>query len=203
MQEKASHSMVGVSGVLQSNTQYWRVPSYTFMKLLTVITAMSLFGSFFASASEGKLVDPYEAPQVEAKDQNGNTVKLEEAYAKGLTLVYFYPKSGTPGCTAQACSLRDAYEDLTKEGIKVFGVSTDDVAAQKKFVENKKLPFTILADPDGKVLEAFKVKKIPLIGLASRQAFLIKDGKVIWHDAKASTAEQAAEVLKVVREMGK
>ena len=171
------------------------------MKPFILIAAMSLFSSLFASASEGKLVEPYEAPKVEAKDQDGNTVKLEEVYAKGLTLVYFYPKSGTPGCTAQACSLRDAYEDLTKEGIKVFGVSTDDVAAQKKFVENKKLPFTILADPDGKVLEAFKVKKIPLIGLASRQAFLIKDGKVIWHDAKASTAEQAADVLKVAREM--
>ncbi|WP_245958075.1 peroxiredoxin [Roseimicrobium gellanilyticum] len=173
------------------------------MKLFILIAAMSLFGSFFASASEGKLVEPYEAPKVEAQDQNGKTVKLEEEYAKGLTLVYFYPKSGTPGCTAQACSLRDAYEDLTKEGIKVFGVSTDDVEAQKKFVENKKLPFTILADPDGKVLEAFKVKKIPLIGLASRQAFLIKDGKVIWHDAKASTSEQAADVLKVVRELRK
>jgi peroxiredoxin Q/BCP len=171
------------------------------MKLFILIAAMSLFSALFSSASEGKLVEPYAAPKVEAKDQDGTTVKLEEAYAKGLTLVYFYPKSGTPGCTAQACSLRDAYEDLTKEGIKVFGVSTDDVAAQKKFVENKKLPFTILADPDGKVLEAFKVKKIPLIGLASRQAFLIKDGKVIWHDAKASTAEQAADVLKVVREM--
>lgn len=171
------------------------------MKLFTLIAAMSLFSSLFASASEGKLVEAYEAPKVEAKDQDGKTVKLEEVYARGLTLVYFYPKAGTPGCTAQACSLRDAYEDLTKEGIKVFGVSTDDVAAQKAFVESKKLPFTILADPDGKVLEAFKVKKIPLIGLASRQAFLIKDGKVIWHDAKASTAEQAADVLKVVREM--
>jgi peroxiredoxin Q/BCP len=171
------------------------------MKLFTLISAMSLFSALFASASEGKLVDPYEAPKVEAKDQDGNTVKLEEAYAKGLTLVYFYPKAGTPGCTAQACSLRDAYEDLTKEGIKVFGVSTDDVAAQKKFVESKKLPFTILADPDGKVLEAFKVKKIPLIGLASRQAFLVKDGKVVWHDAKASTVEQAADVLKVAKEL--
>jgi peroxiredoxin Q/BCP len=171
------------------------------MKPILLVTAMSLFSALFASASEGKIVEPYEAPKVEAQDQDGKTVKLADEYAKGLTLVYFYPKSGTPGCTAQACSLRDAYEDLTKEGIKVFGVSTDDVAAQKKFVEEKKLHFTILADPDGKVLEAFKVKKIPLIGLASRQAFLIKDGKVIWHDAKASTAEQAADVLKVAREL--
>ncbi|RBP47842.1 peroxiredoxin Q/BCP [Roseimicrobium gellanilyticum] len=187
----------------KSNRERRSYPFQPIVKLFILIAAMSLFGSFFASASEGKLVEPYEAPKVEAQDQNGKTVKLEEEYAKGLTLVYFYPKSGTPGCTAQACSLRDAYEDLTKEGIKVFGVSTDDVEAQKKFVENKKLPFTILADPDGKVLEAFKVKKIPLIGLASRQAFLIKDGKVIWHDAKASTSEQAADVLKVVRELRK
>lgn len=170
----------------------------TLLVFTGLIVAMSLFSSLFSHASEGRQVDPYEAPKVEAKDQNGNVVKLEDVYKKGVTLVYFYPKADTPGCTAQACSLRDAYTDLTKAGIHVIGVSTDSVEAQKKFEKKHQLPFTLLADPDGKVLEAFGVKKIPLVGLATRQAFLVKEGKVIWHDAKASTVEQAADVLKVV-----
>ena len=157
---------------------------------------MSFLSTLFSRASEGQTVEPYPAPKVEAVNQDGKSVKLEDYYLKGLTLVYFYPKANTPGCTAQACSLRDAYDDLTKAGVQVIGVSTDGVEAQKKFEQKQKLPFTLLADPEGKVLKAFGVGSF--LGFASRQAFLIKDGKIIWHDAKASTAQQAADVLKVV-----
>lgn len=159
---------------------------------------MSLFSSN-ASAADSKAFEPYAAPVIEAQDQDGKTVKLSDVYAKGTTLVYFYPKADTPGCTAQACSLRDAYTDLTKAGVQVIGVSTDNVGSQKKFAEKYNLPFTLLADPDGKIVKAFGVKKIPLVGMASRQAFLVKDSKVIWHDAKASTAEQAADVLAALK----
>jgi peroxiredoxin Q/BCP len=168
---------------------------------IVCILAMSFLSSLFSSASGGKLVDPYPAPQVEAVDQDGRTVTLADIYAQGLTLVYFYPKASTPGCTAQACSLRDAYEDLTKAGVQVVGVSTDTVASQRKFADKQSLPFMLLADPDGKVLKAFGVKTIPVIGYSTRQAFLIKDGKVIWRDEKASTSEQAADVLKVLKEV--
>ena len=75
----------------------------------------------------------------------------------------------------------------------------DKVEAQKKFRENNKLPFTLLADPDGKVVKAFGVGS--LLGFASRQAYLIKDGNVIWRDKKASTSQQAADVLRVLKEM--
>src|SRR4051794_23797501 len=80
--------------------------------LLKLLLFMSFFTALFSSASEGKKVEPYAAPQVNAVDQNGKSVKLADFYAQGVTLVYFYPKAGTPGCTAQACSLRDAYEEL-------------------------------------------------------------------------------------------
>jgi peroxiredoxin Q/BCP len=173
------------------------------MKYAPIIFVMSFFSALFATASEGRKVEPYAAPSVEAMDQNGRTVKLADVYARGLTLVYFYPKASTPGCTAQACSLRDAYEELTKAGVKVVGVSTDTVESQKKFADKQKLPFTLLADPKGEVVKAFGVKTLPLIGFASRQAFLIKDGKVVWRDEKASTAEQAADVLKVLGELGR
>lgn len=169
------------------------------MKPSIIIAAMSLFSTLFASAGEGERPEPYAAPKVEAVDQDGRTVKLGDVYSKGITLVYFYPKADTPGCTKQACSLRDSYEELAKQGVQVIGVSMDKAESQKKFQEKYKLPFTLLADPDGKVTEAFGVGS--LLGFASRQAYLIKDGNVIWRDKKASTAEQASDVLRVLKEL--
>jgi len=165
------------------------------------IFAMSFVTHLFASNKGGKVDEPYAAPRLEAVDQDGKAVKLEDFYGAGFTLVYFYPKANTPGCTAQACSLRDAYEELGKAGIKVIGVSTDNADSQKNFATKHKLPFTLLADPEGKIVKAFGVNKIPLIGYATRQAFLIKGGQVVWHDSHASTSEQAADVLKVVKEL--
>lgn len=169
------------------------------MRLSLLIITMGLLSQIFAGAGDGERPKPYPAPRIEAKNQDGNPVKLEEIYKKGLTLVYFYPKAGTPGCTSQSCSLRDAYEELTQQGVQVIGVSMDKAEAQKKFQEKNKLPFTLLADPDGKVVKAFGVGS--LLGFSSRQAFLIKDGNVVWRDKKASTSEQAADVLRVLKGM--
>ncbi len=133
------------------------------------------------------------APTVSALDQSGKTVDLGAVAKTGYTLVYFYPKADTPGCTKQACSLRDSFAQLTERGVKVYGVSHDTVEAQKAFQEKYKLPFSLLADTDHKVSTAFGV---PSKGeYAARQAFLMKDGKVVWLDLEASTAEQAADVL--------
>jgi len=132
-------------------------------------------------------------PAVSSTDEAGSEVKLAEAGAAGWTLVYFYPKADTPGCTKQACSLRDSYAVLTEKKVRVFGVSLDDVAAQKAFKEKYKLPFTLLADKEGKVADAFGVPHA--MGFAKRQAFLFKDGKLVWRDLAASTDQQAADVL--------
>jgi peroxiredoxin Q/BCP len=133
-------------------------------------------------------------PAVTAKDQNDQEVKLAECGASGWTLVYFYPKADTPGCTKQACSLRDSFAALTEKKVTVFGVSLDDVAAQKAFQQKYKLPFTLLADKGGKVADAFGVPHT--MGFAKRQAFLFKDGKLVWRDLSASTDQQAADVLR-------
>lgn len=135
-------------------------------------------------------------PAVACLDQAGKDVKLAEAAAKGYTLVYFYPKADTPGCTKQACSLRDAYAKITDKGVKVFGVSMDSVEAQKAFAEKYKLPFTLLADKEGKVADAFGVPHVA--GFAKRQAFLFLDGKLVWRDLSASTDQQAADVIAVI-----
>lgn len=135
-------------------------------------------------------------PEVSSVDQTGAAVKLAEAGGKGFTLVYFYPKADTPGCTAQACSLRDQYAVLTEKGVRVFGVSMDSVEDQAKFQKKYELPFSLLADKDGAVVKAFGV---PSMGsFAKRQAFLFKDGVLVWHDATASTKEQAKDVLEAI-----
>jgi len=140
------------------------------------------------------------APRLTAADQDGKPVDLGALYDRGNVLVFFYPKADTSGCTAQACSLRDAYEELTKQGVTVVGVSVDPAAAQKAFQQKYTLPFVLLADPEHKVVDAFGV---PLFGpgLATRQAFLIKHGKVVWCDLKASTAQQAADVLAALAQL--
>jgi peroxiredoxin Q/BCP len=135
-------------------------------------------------------------PEVKVKNQNGEMVNLAEAGSEGWTLVYFYPKADTPGCTKQACSLRDAYQKLTDKGVKVFGISTDSVADQKKFAEKYDLPFTLLADKSKKAVNAFGVPSG--MGFAKRQAYLFQEGKLVWRDLKASTEKQAADVLAVL-----
>lgn len=144
--------------------------------------------------------DPLEigadAPTLTAIDQDGKSVSLSESYQKGFVLVYFYPRADTPGCTKQACSLRDEFETLTDRGVTVFGVSNDGPEAQKKFQQKFNLPFTLLADEDKKVIDAFGVPAKR--GPAARQAFLMREGKVIWRDLSASTSEQAADVLAVL-----
>jgi len=87
------------------------------------------------------------APDFKTKDQDGNEVSLSSLKGK-KTVLYFYPKDMTPGCTAEACSLRDNYKALQKAGYEVFGISADDEKSHRKFIEKEKLPFRLLADTD-------------------------------------------------------
>ncbi len=160
----------------------------------TILTLMAVnIFALLAKADPAPLAVGDPAPEVTGIDQNGKAVNFADVYAKGITLVYFYPKAGTGGCTKQACSLRDGFGDLTAKGIQVIGVSHDDVGAQKKFEEKYQLPFTLIADKDGKVAEAFKVGLLPG-GFTKRESFLIKDGKVAWVELKAKTEGHAEQV---------
>jgi peroxiredoxin Q/BCP len=147
--------------------------------------------------TNGKLKIGDAFPAVAAEDQDGNLVQLTAAAQSGYTLVYFYPKAMTPGCTAQACSLRDAYNELQNKGVKIFGVSLDTVDSQKKFQAKEHLPFVLLSDRQKKVTSAFGVPLI-LNSLATRQAYLFKEGKLVWMDTHASTGKQASDVLEVL-----
>ena len=128
-------------------------------------------------------------------------MNFKDVYARGVTLVYFYPKADTPGCTKEACSIRDSWDELQKKGIHVLGVSGDKPEAQKKFAEKYKLPHTLIADSDGAVAKAFGVPMT--LGFAKRQSFLMADGKCVWNQLSASTEKQAEDVLKAFEALPK
>ena len=141
------------------------------------------------------------APDFEARDAEGNEVKLSDLRGQKVAL-YFYPKDDTPGCTKEACSLRDGHSELTRRGIKVIGVSTDDEKSHRKFAEKYSLPFTLLADTDHKVADAYGVygeKKFmgkTYMGV-SRKTFLIDEqGRVRKVFDKVNVDEHADEVLR-------
>jgi peroxiredoxin Q/BCP len=113
--------------------------------------------SFFMSDNHiTKLKEGDKAPDFKGKDQNGNMVSLNDFKGKKLVL-YFYPKDDTPGCTAEACNLRDNYGDLKKKGYAILGVSADDEQKHQKFIKKYDLPFPLLADVDREVINAYDV----------------------------------------------
>jgi peroxiredoxin Q/BCP len=138
------------------------------------------------------------APLASALTDAGESLDLATVYAANdYTLVYFYPRADTPGCTKQGCSLRDSYEELSDRGVAVIGVSYDKVAKQRAFKEKYQFPFTLLADTDKQVAKAFGADGLMF---ASRSAFLIHDGKVVYADHQGTTSEQAAKILEFLNE---
>jgi len=145
------------------------------------------------------------APNFAAKDANGETVRLKDLRGQKVVL-YFYPKDDTPGCTKEACSFRDAFADFKKRDIKVLGVSIDSEASHKKFAAKYKLPFTLLADPDHSIADAYGVygeKKFmgrTYMGV-KRITFLIDEkGKVKKVFEKVKPEEHATDVLEAFKQ---
>ena len=157
---------------------------------------MSLLG---LGAQASDLTPGMKAPAFEAQDQNGKTVRLSDYAGKQVVVLYFYPKDDTPGCTKEACSFRDGHAALQAAGAVVLGVSGDDVASKKAFAEKYHLPFSILADPGKKIIEAYGVK-MALIGMARRVTFIIDKAGIIRHvvtDVNTAAADkQVLELLK-------
>ena len=119
------------------------------------------------------------APLFEGTDQDGKTVKLTDFAGKKIVLLYFYPKDFTSGCTKEACGLRDRMGELQTNNVEVIGVSFDSVDSHKKFIAQYNLNFTLLADPDGKIVDLYDVK-MPMMKMAKRVSFLIgTDGKIV------------------------
>lgn len=150
----------------------------TFMKVVAC-AAVVLAGVLFVNAelaTTPKVGD--KAPLVTGKNQDGKTWKLEDSVGKKIVLLYFYPKDDTPGCTKEACGLRDRMADLKKDNVEVIGVSFDSAESHQKFIEKHNLNFPLLADTDGKIADAYGVR-MPNGNKARRVSFLIGlDGKI-------------------------
>ncbi len=152
-----------------------------------------LWGIWSVVFSSAPLKEGSPAPDFALVGSDGQTHRLSDYVGKKPIVLMFYPKSNTPGCTAQNCSVRDNYADLSKHAI-VFGISVDSADAQKKFVSEHNLPHIVLADADGKVAEAYGVRTTA--GFANRTTFVIgTDGKITKVFERAGTSNHAQELL--------
>jgi thioredoxin-dependent peroxiredoxin len=140
------------------------------------------------------------APVFQGVDQNENSVSLNDFRGKKVIL-YFYPKDDTPGCTAQACNLRDNYQELINKGFQVIGISTDNVKSHKKFENKYQLPFPLIADEDQKIVQQYGVwGEKNFMGKnfmgTHRTTFLIdEEGKIKKVISKPDTSNQTQQVL--------
>ena len=139
-------------------------------------------------------------PSFEVVDQDGKTVKSEDLLGK-KTIIYFYPKDNTSGCTAEACNLRDNYEAMVAKGYNVIGVSKDSAASHKKFREKYELPFTLLSDTSTQMLQAFgawgekKMYGKTVMGTIRRTFIFDEEGILTRIIEKVDTKNHAAQIL--------
>ena len=139
-------------------------------------------------------------PEFEVVDQDGNVVSSKDFSGK-KTIVYFYPKDNTPGCTAEACNLRDNYEALKAQGYNVVGVSKDSAASHRKFIDKFDLPFTLLSDKSTQMLQDFGAwgeKKMcgkPCVGTLRRTFIFNEEGVLERIIEKVDTKDHAAQIL--------
>ena len=142
-----------------------------------------------------------QAPDFEAETYGAEKVSLSDFYSKGTVALYFYPRDNTPGCTKEACSLRDAEEELMSLGVQVLGVSTDGVKSHENFRNKFSLNFPLLSDKSREIVDLYGIKS--KFDTARRVTFLIEKGGRIAHIwKKVKTSSHAEEVTEKVRELG-
>jgi thioredoxin-dependent peroxiredoxin len=140
------------------------------------------------------------APEFSRESQNGQQVRLADYRDKNVVVLYFYPKDGTSVCTKEACSFRDAYEEFTKLGAVVIGVSADSLESHRAFAAGRALPFLLLSDADGSLRKAYAVPKA-LGMLPGRVTYVIDRTGIVRHvfSALFSAERHVSEALAVVR----
>lgn len=139
-------------------------------------------------------------PEFEVTDQDGNTV-TEKNFEGRRIVLYFYPKDSTPGCTAEACNLRDNFDALKKAGYEIYGVSKDSQASHQKFIGKYSLPFTLLSDPSTQMLQAFgawgekKMYGKVTVGTIRKTFIIAADGTVERIIGKVDTKNHTTQIL--------
>lgn len=139
-------------------------------------------------------------PSFVLKDEDGNDFDVNDYIGKQLLVIYFYPKDDSPGCTKQACAMRDSYAEFTDANAKVIGINSGSAESHKAFRQKHNLPFTLLSDPGNKVLKAFGVKNV--LFLTGRETFVVGlDGKIAYtFRGMLKDKEHAENVLAFLKE---
>lgn len=150
------------------------------LRNILVVTLALAGGTTWCSAGAAQVPKVGDkAPLITGKNQDGKTWKLADSIGKKIVLLYFYPKDQTPGCTKEACGLRDRMAGLKSDNVEVVGVSFDSAESHQKFIEKNKLNFPLLADTDGKIADTYGAR-MPGRNLARRISFLIGlDGRIV------------------------
>ena len=171
------------------------------MKLTRIFTASILAAALVVAraADTPKVGD--KAPAFEGKNEDGKTVKLADFAGKQAVLLYFYPKDETPGCTKEACGLRDRLGELKKANVEVVGVSFDSAESHQKFIASHNLGFTLLADIDGKIADAYGVCMAGK-SMARRVSFLIgTNGKILHITDSPKADDHLTEMAEAVAKL--
>lgn len=162
---------------------------------LTAVSAPALA----APSKELKVGDT--APAFSLTMHDGQNFSLESRKGKGWTILFFYPKAGTPGCTKQACAFRDSADKLRKQGAEIYGISTDTVDSQAAFHKEHKLLFPLLADPTAKVTELYGLK-LPVMKIAKRWTFILDTNLIIRNiDTKVDPLLDAKNVGETIQKL--
>lgn len=168
------------------------------MHMTIRLMGISLLSSLLATAAAATELEPGDkAPRFTAKTHTGEDFDLAAREGQ-WTVLFFYPRAGTPGCTKQVCAFRDSIEKIRAEGAEVYGISTDDVEAQAKFHAEHRLGFPLLADPQGTVTNAYGAK-MPLLTMSRRWTFIIGPELKIRHiDRDVDPAVDAERVAAAI-----
>jgi len=184
--------------------RYMSLEAGSFMRVFGLVALAAVAGVFLMSrnASADSPSAGSTAPLFTLKNQNGKDFSLASRKGAGWTVLYFYPKAETPGCTKQACAFRDSIKKIRALNAEVYGISTDTVEAQAAFHKHHQLQFDLLADPDGAVVSQYS-GKIPLLGMAKRRTFILDPElniRAVKKDVDpALDAQQVADELKALQ----
>ena len=169
-----------------------------------MLLAALIFGWFQTSKAQGKHLKVGDMiPAFSLRDQNNILFNITDYTGKKLLVIYFYPRDESSGCTKEACSFRDQYDAFTKSGAMVIGINSGTVESHKKFIQNHKFPFTLLSDPDNKVLKMFGVKSKFFI--TGRETFVVDlSGKIVFtFDSFTNGPAHEKEALQFIDNMRK
>jgi len=166
--------------------------------MMSLIFTSILFMGFFMKGDKLKVGD--NAPDFKLPDADGNLYSLSSYRGKSPVVIYFYPKADTPGCTKQACGIRDEWKKFEEAGIPVLGISVDSKEDLKKFREKYSLNFPLLSDENKVVTKAYGV--LNLLGFASRVTFIVnKEGKIAHIIDKVDVNSHAKEVYELASKL--